>query len=110
MAILDESVGLKPVLASWSHFALFVGHYTRGDLVQARYHAIQLTNETYVYGQLARALIARSDGDDAETQRAVQAIRALQPTWGDDPRREIGNLIKPHSIADRLPKHLLATR
>lgn len=102
MAIVNDSVGLRPVLPVWSHFALFLGHYVRGDLTQARYHASQLTNEAYVYGQFARALMAHRDGDATEAQRAVQAILALQPAWGTDPRREIGKLITAPAIADRL--------
>ena len=102
MAIVNESAGLSPVLPVWSHFALFVGYYVRGDLAKARYHASQLTNEAYVYGQLARALMAQQDGDAAEARRAVQAILALQPAWGADPRRQIGKLIKAEALADRL--------
>ena len=109
MGILSESVGLTPVLPAWSHFALFLGHYMRGNLAQARYHASQLTSETYVYGQLARALIAHADGDRTEAQRAVQAIVALQPAWAADPRREIGKLINANAIADRLAGDLRAT-
>ena len=60
MAILQDAVGFGAVLPSWSHFALFVGYYMRGDIAEARYHASQLTSETYVYGQLARALIAHA--------------------------------------------------
>jgi tetratricopeptide (TPR) repeat protein len=106
LEILRESVGLTPVLPAWSHFALFVGHYMRGDLTQARFHASQMTNETYVYGQLARALIAHADGDAAEAQRAVQAIVALQPAWHDNARREIGKLVSASAIADRLAADL----
>ena len=74
----------------------------RGDLAEARYHAGQMTNETYVYGQLARALIARLDGDRTEFDRAKGAILALQPAWGDDPRKEIGKVIIAPVIAERL--------
>jgi tetratricopeptide (TPR) repeat protein len=109
MEILHEAVGFGAMLPSWSHFSLFVGHYVRGDLAQARYHASQLTNETYVYGQLARALIAHADGDAAETQRTVQAIVALQPAWQENARREIGKLINAAAIADRLAGDLVAT-
>ena len=109
MAILHDAVGSSAVLPSWSHFALFVGHYMRGDIAEARYHASQLTSETYVYGQLARALITHIDGDAAETRRAVQTILSLQPAWGDDPRREIGKLVNASAIADRLAGDLVAT-
>jgi hypothetical protein len=81
----------------------------RGDLAEARYHASQLTSETYVYGQLARALIAHADGDAAEARRCVQAILSLQPAWREAPRREIGRLINASAIADRLAGDLLAT-
>src|SRR5262249_1115412 len=77
METLRKAVCMSTVLPSWSHFALFVGHYVRGNLTNARYHASQLTSETYVYAQLARALMARADGAEAETQRAVKAILAL---------------------------------
>jgi hypothetical protein len=109
MEILREAIGFGAMLPSWSHFSLFVGHYVRGDLAQARYHASQLTSETYVYGQLAHALIAHADRDTAETQRAVQAILTLQPAWRENPRREIGKLINAATIADRLADDLLAT-
>jgi hypothetical protein len=109
MSILREAVGFGSVLPSWSHFSLFVGHYMRGDLAAARYHASQLTSETYVFGQLARALIADADGDAAETSRAVQAVVAFQPSWRLDPRREIGKLINDPVIADRLARDLIAT-
>src|SRR5262249_11358048 len=107
--ILNESVNLSPVLPAWSHFPVFVRDYMRAhltqdnpaqdNLAQARYHASLLTSETYVYGQLARALIAHADGDEIEAQRAVQAILALAPAWGADPRREIGKLINANAIA-----------
>src|ERR1044072_5070164 len=99
MAILPDGVGFGAMLPSWSHFALFVGHYMRGDLAEARYHASQLTSETYVYGQLARALIAHADGDATETRRAVEAILSLQPAWGKVPRREIGRVVNASAIA-----------
>ena len=102
MAILRDAVGFGAILPSWSHFGLFVGHYVRGEMVEARSQASQLTSETYVYGQLARALIARLDGDVAEVERAKQAILALQPAWDDDPRSEIGKVIIAPAIADRL--------
>ena len=109
MAILYDVVGFGAVLPSWSHFALFVGHYMRGDLAEARYHASQLTSETYVYGQLARALIAHADGDATEARRCVQTILSLQPAWRAAPRREIGRLINASAIADRLAGDLVAT-
>ena len=102
MSILHDAVGFGAILPSWSHFALFVGHYVRGEMVEARSQASQLTSETYVYGLLARALIARLDRDQAEFDRAKQTILALQPAWGENPRKEIGKVIVAPAIADRL--------
>jgi tetratricopeptide (TPR) repeat protein len=102
MTILRDAVGFGAILPSWSHFALFVGHYVLEEMDEARSQASQLTSETYVYGQLARALIARLDGDETEFERAREAILALQPGWGPNPRKEIGKLIVAPAIADRL--------
>ena len=108
MAILREAVGFGTVLPSWSHFALFVGHYMRGDLAQARYHASQLTSEAYSYGHFARALISHREGDDAGAARARAALVALRSAWRDNPRREIGRLITAPAIANRLADDLVA--
>jgi tetratricopeptide (TPR) repeat protein len=108
MEILRQAVGFGAILPSWSHFSLFLGHYVRGNLGEARYHASQLTNETYAYGQLARALIAHADGDAAEAGRAMRAMLALQPAWSVDPRGEIGKLVNAGWIADRLVRDLAA--
>jgi len=108
MSILSQAVRFGAVLPSWSHFSLFVGHYMRGEMAEARHHANQLTEETYVFGQLARALVAHADGDDAEAARCIQTILAIQPSWRDDPRREIAKLVNAAAIADRLASDLLA--
>jgi TolB-like protein len=109
MQFLEQAVGVGAVTTSWNHFYLFVGHYIRGEMAEARYHAGQLTGDTYVFGQLARALIASLDDDVEETRRAVRAILALQPAWREDPRREIGRTIIAPEIADRLARDLVAT-
>ena len=109
MEILNSAVGAGTILLGWYHFYLFLAHYVRGEWAEARYQAAQITSETYVYGQLARALVAHRDGDAAEAQRAVQAILAAQPEWGEDPRREIGKSITAPEIADRLTADLIAT-
>jgi adenylate cyclase len=109
MKMLQQAAGSGAILLSWSHFSLFVAHYMRGDLAAARYHAGQMTNETYVYGQLARAVIAGADGNVEEAHRAKRAIFALQPAWKDDPRGEIGKLVNAPAIVDRLVEGLMVT-
>jgi hypothetical protein len=109
MEMLHRAVGYGAVVPAWTHFSLFVGNYMRGDLAAARFHAGQLTNETYVYGQVARAIIAVADGQADEAQRARRAIYALNPAWLTDPRGEMGKLIIAPEIAERLVRDLLTS-
>jgi len=106
MAIVRDAIGLGAILPAWTHLYLFVGTYIRGDLAEARYHASQLTSEAYVFGHLARALIAVGDGDLAAARRLVQAILSLQPEWQKDPRGEIGKMVVSPTITDRLVRVL----
>jgi tetratricopeptide (TPR) repeat protein len=109
MEILRNAVSFGAILPTWYHFYLFLAHYVRGEWTEARYQASQLTSEAYVYGQLARALVAHRDGDAAEASRAVKSILTAQPAWRDDPRREIAKSITAPDIADRLTGDLIAT-
>jgi tetratricopeptide (TPR) repeat protein len=107
--ILSKAVGAAGILPGWYHFYLFLAHYVRGDWQEARFQVSQITSETYVYGQMARAIVAHHDGDAAEAERAVKAILAAQPSWRDDTRLEIGKSITAPEIADRLTADLIAT-
>ena len=109
MEILQKAVGKAGILLGWYHFYLFLAHYMRGEWAEARYQASQITSETYVYGQLARAIVAHRDSDAAEAERAVKAIVTAQPAWRDNPRQEIGKSITAPEIADRLTADLIAT-
>jgi tetratricopeptide (TPR) repeat protein len=107
MEILRETAAFGAILPSWTHFYLFLGHYLRGELAEARFHAGQMTSEKHIYGQLARALIAHRDGEAEEARRTIQAILASYPHWKADPRREIGKLITGDALADRLTRELV---
>jgi tetratricopeptide (TPR) repeat protein len=109
MEILRKAVEEGGILLGWYHFYLFVAHYARNEWPEARYQAAQITSDTYVYGQLARAIAAHRDGDAPEAERAVKAIVSAQPSWRDNPRREIGKSITAPDIADRLTADLIAT-
>jgi adenylate cyclase len=109
MEILNKAVGAGAILPGWHHFYQFVAHHMRGEWVEARYQAAQLTSEPHVYGQLARAIVAHRDGDAVEAERAVKAIVAAEPAWRDNPRHEIGKTITAPDIADRLTADLIAT-
>jgi adenylate cyclase len=108
MEILRKAVNIGAVSPSWNHFYLFLAHYMRGEWSEARYQAGQLTHETYVYGQLARAVMAQHDGDAVEAARAAKAILSAQPSWRDNPRGEIGKSVTAPDIADRLTRDLIA--
>jgi len=102
MEILRDTVAFGAVLPSWTHFYLFLGHYLRGEYSAARFHAGQMTSTTHIYGQLARALMARLDGRPDQARLTVEAIARAYPGWDRDPVREIGKLIFAPAIADRL--------
>ncbi len=106
MEMLRDTVPFGAILPGWTHFYLFLGHYLRDELPEARFHAGQMTNETHIYGQLSRALIAHRDGQAEEARRTIQAILSAHPHWKADPRREIGKLITGAEIADRLAREL----
>jgi len=55
MEILNQTVAFGAILAVWAHFYLFLGHYLRDELPEARFHASQMTSDTYFYGRLPRA-------------------------------------------------------
>jgi tetratricopeptide (TPR) repeat protein len=109
MDILRNAIGAAGIVPGWYHFYLFLAHYVRGEWPEARFQAAHITSETYVYGQLARAIVAHRDGDAAEAARAVKAIVAAQPSWRDNTRVEIGKSITAPEIADRLTADLVAT-
>jgi tetratricopeptide (TPR) repeat protein len=106
MEILRETVPFGAILAPWTHFYLFLGHYLRDELPEARFHAGQMTSPTHIYGHLARALIAHRDGRTDDARRTIQMILSSYPHWKVDPRREIGKLITGSAIADRLAREL----
>jgi tetratricopeptide (TPR) repeat protein len=108
MTILRATQDIGVILPSWTHFYLFLAHYLRDEFAEARFHAGQLTSETHVFGQLARALIAHRDGQAEDARRAIQAILAIQPEWKAHARREIGKMITGPDVADRLVRDLAA--
>lgn len=102
MEILRDTVTFGAILPSWTHFYLFLGHYLRDEYSAARFHAGQMTSTTHIYGQLARALMARHDGRPDQARLTVEAITQAHPGWNDDPGREIGKLIFAPAISDRI--------
>jgi adenylate cyclase len=107
--ILRGAIGAAGIVPGWYHFYLFLAHYVRGEWPEARFQAAQITSDSYVYGQLARAIVAHHDGDGTEAERAVRAILSAQPSWRDDTRHEIGKSITAPEIVNRLTADLRAT-
>ncbi len=108
MDILHDTVPFGAILPAWTHFYLFLGHYLRDELAEARFHAGQMTSGTHIYGQLARALVAHRDGRAEEARSTVEAILSSEPHWKADARREIGKLVTAIGIADRLARDFAA--
>jgi hypothetical protein len=49
-------------------------------------------------------------GDSARARQAVDRLEALQPSWRNDPRGELGKIIPTPAIVDRLVRDLAAAR
>ncbi len=106
MTMLRRAAQFQPILPSWHHFYLFLGHYLAGDLHEASYQASQITAEDYAAGYLAKALAAAATGDAARAREAIDRLIALAPAWRDDPRQELRRFIPNPGIVDRLGRDL----
>jgi tetratricopeptide (TPR) repeat protein len=110
MAMLRRAGEYYAIRPSSHHFYLFLGNYLRGEVAEAAHHAGQITVEDYSFGQLAKALAAAALGDSARARQAVDRLEALQPSWRNDPRGELGKIIPTPAIVDRLVRDLAAAR
>jgi tetratricopeptide (TPR) repeat protein len=110
MAMLRRADEYGAIRPSWHHFYLFLGNYLRGDVAEAAHHASQITAEDYSLGHLAKALAAAALGDSGRARQAVDRLEALQPSWRDDPRGELGKIIPKPEIVDRLARDLAAAK
>jgi tetratricopeptide (TPR) repeat protein len=110
MAMLRRAGEYAAIRPSSHHFYLFLGNYLRGDMTQAAQHAGQITVEDYSFGQLAKALAAAALGDSERARQAIDRLEALQPSWRDDPRGELGKIMPTPAIVDRLARELAAAR
>jgi tetratricopeptide (TPR) repeat protein len=110
MAMLRRAGEYGAVRPSSHHFYMFLGNYLRGDMTDAARHAGQITAENYSLGHLAKALAAAALGDSGRARQAVDRLEALQPSWRDDPRGELGKIVPKPEIVDRLARDLATAR
>jgi tetratricopeptide (TPR) repeat protein len=106
--ILERAQQRGAIRPSWHHFYLFLGHYLKGNLAEARYHANQLASETFALTYLACALVAHAEGQAEDTRTALARLVAIQPGWEEDARAEIKKVIQAPSIVERLVGDLAA--
>jgi tetratricopeptide (TPR) repeat protein len=110
MKMVKEAEDYNLVRPIWEHFNLFLGHYMRGDLVEATHEADQVTSDSLSYGLLARALMAGHNGDHHRAGELLDRLETRFPAWRGAPRREIAKYIPASEIADRLTADLAALR
>jgi tetratricopeptide (TPR) repeat protein len=108
LKILAQAAEYGTVRPSWHHFYLFLGNYISGNFAEAGFQAEQMGNDAYPHGLVARALIAKHNGDLARTQRALRLLVGLRPAWRDDARGELARLIPAKDIVERLARDLEA--
>jgi len=78
---LRQSAEFSTVLTPWHHLFLFLGHYLRGNLTEATYHADQATGADIQLGHIARVLTAAAAND---RERARQALARLMKRAVED--------------------------
>jgi hypothetical protein len=93
---------------SWHRIYLSLGHYLKGDVGKAAYHANQIPTDNVALGQVAKALAAHAEGDRARAAAAIGRLVALQPVWREDPRKELTRLIADPGVSERLARGLAA--
>ena len=106
LALMAQSAEHETVLPSWMHFYLFLGHYLKGELQEATYHADAITNEVNTFSLIARALAAAGAGDSAKATAMLRRLVALRPAWRDDARGELKRAIPSAEIVERLARDL----
>jgi hypothetical protein len=110
MKMIKDAEDHNLVRPIWEHLNLFLGHYMRGDLLEATHEADQVTSDSLSYGLLARALMAWRNGDHHRAGELLDRLETRFPAWRDDPRREIAKYIPASAIADRLTADLATLR
>jgi TolB-like protein len=106
MALLQKWDDLIVVRPAWEHFYLFLGHYMRGNIVEATHHAEQIIADAFPGGLAARAALAGHNGDHAQARRLLNKLFELQPSWRDAPIDELKKFIPAPLVAHRLARDL----
>jgi len=87
-------------------FVLFMASYLKGDMEAASRSAKRISNEAFLPGYLARALVAfRTEGPEA-TRQALDRLAAIDPGWRTDPRVELRKFISSPAVVDRFANDL----
>jgi hypothetical protein len=108
MKMLRDAGAHGAVRPAWHHIYMFIGSYVGGDMKEAVRQANEIAVDDMALGQVARALAARVEGNQAGVRKAVERLIALGPGWRRDPRAELARLIPGEGVVDRLSRDLAA--
>ena len=106
MALLQRWDDLIVVRPAWEHFYLFLGHYMRGNIMEATHHAEQITADAFPGALAARAALAGHNGDREQAQLLLNKLFELQPSWRHGAARELDKFVPGPLVARRLAHDL----
>ena len=106
MALLQRWDDLIVVRPAWEHFYLFLGHYMRGNIMEATHHAEQITADAFPGALAARAALAGHNGDREQAQLLLNKLFELQPSWRHGAARELDKFVPGPFVARRLAHDL----
>lgn len=103
---LKQVAEFTVVRPAWIDFFLFLAAYLGDDRNAAATHAAQIMSEQSSLGFLAQALVAAQQGNLAAARQLLDRLVAIQPGWGEDPRRELKKMFPADAVVNRLARGL----
>src|SRR5829696_2306435 len=101
LALLDRAIEDNPGRPPWYDFHKFVAAYMTGDLATACAVSETFVGDKYLYGPLARGLVAHLDGDEARAKVFLDQVSAAVPQLTRDPRAAFQRYGFGPTITDR---------
>ena len=105
-ALLEEAVGLNPLLPTWYHLSFALDHYRRGEHRAALEQARQLNMPGFFWDAIIEAVTAAAAGEARAAEQARQRLRHLSPWAWQHIHTVVHGLIKEPALAERCLRDL----
>ena len=101
LAIMQKGYTNELARPAMYHYYMFLGHYFKGDLVEARQHADQLP-ETYAFRYFAQILLAIANKNHGLARDNFDRLSRMQPRFAKNPRAWLSMFFTDQSLVDRI--------